>query len=204
MQTKSDPPAEHAPAIAPSPAARDCVPPRLLTPEAIARIRQQYIDGVPVATIKADNLISQATLDLCLAGTIRGQPPLPPIPRRRGRAAKPAPSDIRSRLIAKLWRTAQRQVGEIEARLRTVADATSERESDMRALAVLVKTLRELAALDDAQRETHANPAMDAEDDDPVPRDMDEFRRELARRIRAFVADQTGCSVPGDAEGDLA
>jgi hypothetical protein len=132
---------------------------------------------------------------MCLDGAIPGRPRLPPMPRRMipGRAPE---SDIRSALIAKLWRTAKRQVSEIEARLKRIAPQPSERESDMRALAVLVKTLRELTALEEAHGDARPNNATDAVDDDPIPRDIDEFRRELARRMDAFVERRTGSGVP--------
>ena len=57
------------------------------------------------------------------------------------------------------------------------------RETEMaaRALGSLTRTLRELNEL------LRQHPAK-APDDDPPPENMDDFRNELARRIRAFVA----------------
>lgn len=68
-----------------------------------------------------------------------------------------------------------------------------EQERAARALTALTRTLRELNGLSGGLPQ----PAAAAPDDDPVPRDMDEFRRELARRIRAFVADRTGMADGG-------
>lgn len=72
-------------------------------------------------------------------------------------------------------------------------------EQTARTLGVLMRTLRELTSLlAEQQKLAPAAPAPD-EDDDPVPKDIDEFRFELARRINAFIdehpaqqADETG------------
>jgi hypothetical protein len=82
-------------------------------------------------------------------------------------------------LVARLWRTAERQVRDIESRIDTRAQQPEDRERDARVLAVLVKTLRELHALDDANPK--GNAAREPESDDT--RDIDEFRRDLARKI---------------------
>jgi hypothetical protein len=50
---------------------------------------------------------------------------------------------------------------------------------------VATRALRELDVLLRAQQAAGAAPATD---DDPSPEDIDEFRRELARRIDAMVA----------------
>jgi hypothetical protein len=96
--------------------------------------------------------------------------------------------------VARIWRTAEAQVRDIEDRLRARAQPPDEREKDARTLAVLVKTLRELTALDEAEGRS------ETEDDDSGPRDIDEFRRDLARRMDAFVAERTRAGVPGDGE----
>jgi hypothetical protein len=84
-----------------------------------------------------------------------------------------------------MWRAADAQVQEIENRLLQESQEPLERERDARVLAVLAKTLRELAALDETkQLKQTAAPA----DDDAVPRDMDELRRSLARKLEALVA----------------
>jgi hypothetical protein len=95
-------------------------------------------------------------------------------------------SRSRRALVARLWRTAERQVEEIEVRLKAAGLKVAEREGNARALAVVVRTLRELAAFDQAQKTRAKESATD--DDDAVPRDMDEFRRGLSRRIDALAA----------------
>jgi hypothetical protein len=85
-------------------------------------------------------------------------------------------------------------VHDIETRIVNATQKPEERERDARALAVMVKTLRELAVLDEerAARRTEVS----ADDSEPV--DLDEFRRELARRMHAFIDQRTGGRVPRD------
>ena len=127
-------------------------------------------------------------------GPASGEPQLEPLPHRGDRAS----------LVRQMWRTAEAQVREIEERLQRARQAPDERERDARVLAVLAKTLRELAVLDQANTDAAARaapPQPDDADDDPVPRDIDEFRRELARRIHAFVASRGGAGLPGEDHG---
>ena len=51
-----------------------------------------------------------------------------------------------------MWRTAERQVEEIEDRLAVAGLELAERESNARMLAIVAKTLRELAAVDEKAR----------------------------------------------------
>jgi hypothetical protein len=159
-----------------------------LSSEKIARMRQQYVDGVPVAQILAENKVSQRVFYYWLDGGPRDPARrLPPIPRRQAprRDGKDSAA-ARRQLVARLWGAAERQMDDIEQRLKGVGQESTERERDARALAVLVKTLRELVAFD----ETHPAAATrtDSEDDDAGPRDIDEFRRELARKMDVLVA----------------
>lgn len=74
----------------------------------------------------------------------------------------------------------------------------SDAERSARTLASLARTLRELARMDGGDATlTRDMP----ENDDAIPRDLDEFRRELARRIEAFVDDEADGGVSG-AAGD--
>jgi hypothetical protein len=69
-------------------------------------------------------------------------------------------------------------------------------ERSARTLAAVARTLQEMAAI--TQPDEGAPP--DETDDDPVPRDIDEFRNELARRIHALIdARQDGGN--GSADG---
>jgi len=65
-------------------------------------------------------------------------------------------------------------------------EAAAERTAQT--LAGISRTLREIAALN---RPDEVTPPDEA-DDDPVPRDIDEFRNELARRIHALIDARCG------------
>lgn len=68
----------------------------------------------------------------------------------------------------------------------------TEAERRARTLASLARTLREVMLLRDREEKTR-------EDDDAVPRDLDELRRQLAQRLDELVADAKA-ACPGEAE----
>ncbi len=88
-------------------------------------------------------------------------------------------------LVQRLIRTTDMQVREIEARLKGELGEPDDRERDARIMAVLAKTTRELLTL---ETEGAAKKAPQA--DDEVPRDVDELRHELARRIDSLRGPQ--------------
>jgi hypothetical protein len=100
-------------------------------------------------------------------------------------------------MIARMMRAADMQVFDIEQRLARsgVEIASADREREARALAVLAKTLRDLVALDARQENDDRNPKPE---DDAPPRDLDELRRELARRIDRLRAASGGGPAGGD------
>jgi hypothetical protein len=100
--------------------------------------------------------------------------------------------------VKRLWQTAAKQVQDIQRRLDSLGVESSER--DVRALAVLVKTLRELAAFDEAN--AAAQTRTDSDDDDYGPRDINDFRRELARKMDAIVSRRTA-RADRDGEGGM-
>jgi hypothetical protein len=111
--------------------------------------------------------------------------------------------DSRAALYARVYRAAAAQIDTVERVQKTLQPthpAPSERTA--RILAALNKTLLEIAAL--TKPDQGAPP--DEADDDSVPRDIDECRRELARRIRGFVDARRNraaglCGEPGDSLG---
>lgn len=120
------------------------------TREQIERARAMYGEGFTVARILAATDMALGTLYGWLDGgpAENGAPLLPPIPRRRAVAGKrraPLAAD-RVSVAARLWRTAERQARDIEERLARPGAASPERERDVRMLALLVRTLRELSA----------------------------------------------------------
>lgn len=175
------------------------VPQNSVAPQTVARLRQDYLDGLPLASILARHEVSTGTLYYWLDGgpIVDGERRLPPVPRRRevlARRVKRLRGD-RESLVARLWRTAERQVHEIETRLGAAGQPATDRERDARALAVLVRTLRELAAFDDARPRDICD-----EDEDDGPRDIDEFRRELARKMDEVIRARSHGRLPGQPE----
>jgi hypothetical protein len=166
------------------------------TPDRVALARRLYLEGVPVRTILATTGIpSLGTLYRCVQGAFpdgTGVAPAP-LPRRRADVRIRGRAGSRAALVARMWRAAERQVEEIEQRLTATGLQVAERESNARTLAIVVKTMRELAAFD--EKAARGKEAKQDDDDDPVPADIDEFRRELARRMDALVASRTGAGV---------
>jgi len=164
-----------------------------LSKDDIVAMRREYAEGVPVEQTLAKFKVAKKTFYRWVDGGPKSGPGhLPPLPRRgcgpRRRATVLTP-DIRRRLVDRLWRTASRQVREIEDRLaerdRVGGDAgeATEPERDARVLAVLAKTLRELVALDQAKVDAAHHKDASRDDDDAAPYDLDVLRRELARRV---------------------
>ena len=73
-----------------------------------------------------------------------------------------------------------------------------ETESRARVLASLARTLKEVMRLREQER---GDDKAKAADDDAVPRDLDEFRRELSRRLEGLVADAAPFPAGGDEPG---
>lgn len=121
------------------------------------------------------------------------EPPHQPPSKARANAATPS----RRQVIARLWRSAERQVAEIEQRMTRLDDDQQALEREAKTLAIIAKTVRDLVAIDSEaailsrSRLKGASPSHgktvswgEAGDDraDAV-RDIDSFRAELARRL---------------------
>jgi len=176
-------------------------------PATAALARRLYAEGLPLAEIRARTGLSTGAAyrwidrEVAADGTVT----LNPLGRRATRAVcAPTGETPRARLLGRLWRAAERQVAEIEARMhhaeaaggegpRPAADA----EKDARALALIARTLRELVATEDAgaPRGPAAKPAK--AEDEPI-RDLDEFRRELARRLERLREASDGGETAAD------
>jgi hypothetical protein len=171
--------------------------PRAFPPETIDRARALYEDrSVPLARILAETGLRAGDLYWLVDGAGGA---LRPLPRRTGATGRRrALSGDRSEVVKRIWRTAERQVRDIEERvLRNHEQPPDERANDARTLAVLIKALAGLAALDDPKDK----PPDNTPNDDDGPRDIDEFRRELARKMDAFIAARTGPGV-SDVSGE--
>jgi hypothetical protein len=175
------------------------------TPDVVALVRRRYQERVTVKAICAETGLKN--LDhfyRCLAGLYPDGSglKLTPIPQRRAGTRVRHRSGSRVALVARMWRTAERQVEEIEARLAVAGIELAERESNARTLAVVAKTLRELSAVDEgAAARRKEKPKDDDDDTDTVPRNVDDLRRELARKMGALIerAENRGAGGSGRA-----
>ncbi|HMJ29504.1 MAG TPA: hypothetical protein VK512_12380 [Xanthobacteraceae bacterium] len=157
------------------------------TREQIERSRDMYVNGFTVSRILATCDMALGTLYYWLGGGPReeGSPLYPPIPRRRqvvGKRRRPLQTS-RVSLAARLWRTAEGQVRDIEERLSRPSGSPVERERDVRMLGILVRTMRDLSLFDPGA----PGEATPVEHDDDTPEDIEEFRKKLALRIRCLV-----------------
>jgi len=94
-------------------------------------------------------------------------------------------------IVPRLQSAVARVLPAIEATIARLAAGPHhprEMEQAGRALGALTRTLRELNAL----LSEHNGRAGTAAEDDDTPEDIDAYRDELARRIRAFVASRSG------------
>jgi hypothetical protein len=108
-----------------------------------------------------------------------------------GEIAQYPPIDRVAR-VARLERIVERQIDVIETLMAKMGAALpDDPERATRSLAVLHRTLQELL------RQEPPGPTEGADDDDSVPCDLDELRRELSRRLAAIVARRAD-RVPGE------
>lgn len=159
------------------------------TREQIERARQMYREGFTVSRIIAACDMSLGTLYYWLnGGPLEAEGPLyPALPRRRvilGKRRRLMPAD-RTSLAARLLRTTERQVRDIEERLARGVASGPERERDVRMLTALVRAMRDLDAFTGLG---HGGDAAPGEPDDDTPRNVDELRAELARRVEILRA----------------
>lgn len=158
-----------------------------LAPEIVAAVRARYEAGVPLAAIRAEFGINNEPLYACLrAATGPDGESLPPVSLRRpnirrGVRGPRRPLD-RKAVVAQLWLTAARHIRDIDARLTRLRGEAP--PADTRALATLVRALRELARFEQDGAGAKQNA-------DGAPRDVEEFRRELVRKMDALVAGRT-------------
>ena len=163
--------------------------PQNVPPETVALLRRRYAEGATVAVLKAESGITSLwTIYRCLDGQYDDGSglPLAPLPRRR--VSRHA---TRAELVKRLWSNAEAQVAQIEARMKQSGQTPDDSERDARALAILIRMLRELSAFDEAKRGKDKQQQKPA-NDETVPRDVAELRRELARKMEELLADEPG------------
>ncbi|MGZ8390142.1 MAG: hypothetical protein ACXWVL_06040 [Rhodoplanes sp.] len=92
----------------------------------------------------------------------------------------------------RVQRVVERELDAIDSVLSVLGVADSaDAERSARTLASLARALTEVMRL------TVPEQTPDPDEDDALPRDLDEFRRELARRIEALAA-EAEAAAPGD------
>jgi hypothetical protein len=173
-------------------------------PAMVALARRLYVEEVAVAAIMAQTGIkSTKVLYRCLDGHhddgSGGELPLRALPRRCNGLATVRSASKRGALVARIFHNAQEQVQKIEARVAESDLAPFVTERDVRSLAVLVRTLRELSELAEMRGPGKQN-KQEPENDPPPVRDLDELRRELARRMQALIDARTRDGVSGGPE----
>jgi hypothetical protein len=100
----------------------------------------------------------------------------------------PRAGNDRVALIERLQKAIEKQIDVVEA-ITSGGQTPGEAERTTRMFASLSRTLREMTRLD-------APPPALPEPEDDMPRDLDELRRELSRKLAALVAGRAG-AVPG-------
>jgi len=162
-------------------------------PQIALRARQRYVDGEPVEAILLATKLSLKQFYHWLDGAPQpdGTALLPPIPRRHVfRKRSPTTAREREKLIARIMRAAERQVQAIEERCEAAGIEPTERDSEARALAVLARTMRELTELDEVNCRRKATDQSRPPNDEPIPRNIDELRESLLRKLEALVAEE--------------
>jgi hypothetical protein len=171
-------------------------------PQTALLARRMYAERKPVRAILAETGLSHDQLYRALDGLPQpdGGSLLPPIPRRRTIVRKTSRAATRVALVARLMRAAELQVHGLEQQLAKAGYVPGESERNSRATALLARTMRELAAIDERDASRKAPNKSGESNDDTIPLDIDELRRSLARKLDALVAEQQG-AVPGVADG---
>lgn len=114
-----------------------------------------------------------------------------------------APSDhaARTALVARIQGAVEREIAAVEAILTTLGceagtpAAPDEAERAARTLASLARTLSELTRIECAASEARNAPAADAQEE--LPRDLDELRSALSRKLESFIAGRHP-ALPGE------
>ena len=103
-------------------------------------------------------------------------------PRKQAGEAPQSPAE-RMALVERIQAVAEREIAAVEQIIAIIGPVDkNETEGAARTLASLARTLRELQQLDVPP----SNPQ--SADDRPIPRDLDELRRSLARKLAALAA----------------
>ena len=193
-------------------------PSRVSDLEAVADARRRYeIEGEHRDVIAAETGLSRRVIDArALEENWRRRRRSKPAPKASAppsarkvaaptasappEAARPAaPEPTRADLAVSITQAVERELAAIDAvlarlgtsRLGADEEGAGEAERTARTLASLARALKELKQLDARRTEPSGLQC------DDMPRDIDEFRRELARRMDALVASRADARLPG-------
>jgi hypothetical protein len=172
-------------------------PPKGIAPLAALMMQSQQIPATEIVAQAASPpevaAGEPAASDPASADTMANAPPV------ADPATEPAPAaaaDERSAMVERLWRAASGELAAVErmrAQLGTQPQSPVDAERTARTLESLMRIAKEVDRL------RGVNAVSAADDDDDLPRDLDEFRHALARRIHAFLDSRRdgGVSQPG-------
>ena len=180
-------------------------------PETVAYARRRYRENAIVDDILGETGLSLGVLYRCIDGLYDDGSGLPaqPLPRRNPcRSRRPALGRLRATMADRLWRTGESYVKALEERLARADLSEGAREGDARVFAIMVRAMREL--IETGASAPPPQPiaavkadAAKAEDDDPVPDDVEEFRRQLAERIAKLAAADAAANAEAEAEARM-
>ena len=106
------------------------------------------------------------------------------------RLGDPNPADPESSLVERVSNAIERELSKIETIIgvsHVPPVLRTEAESRARVLAALARTLKEVMRLREQERDANEEKTRAA--DDAIPRDLDELRSELARRLEILVGE---------------
>ncbi len=144
--------------------------------------------------------------------TMRGSPIVSTGKRRRKRGASAsrlaaiaqASPDRRRALVGRAWALAEAQMADLERRMRRLKTGAAPSvlgEREARAMASLVRALKELAVLDGlgGTRTPDGADQDDSETASGFPRDVDQLKSELARHLEGLRRERAGKAAARDA-----
>jgi len=170
---------------------------RRLSPTEWAAVRRDYeCTGKTLAEISADHHV-------CVSAMSKRSRREGWTPRNRPRGAAEQ-GTLADQVQQQLRQAIERELAAIDtilAELGAGEGPSPAAERTARTLASLTRTLKEVNRLHDAAANTGIAKAAADNDDDDMPRDIDEFRRELTRRIDAFVASRTDAGIRDAGDG---
>lgn len=193
---------------------------RVFAPERIAEAKRLYENsGTPAGDIAAMLGICRSTLthranewkwnkrahagtavDLVrmVRGAVAAQ--LTDTPAAGAAGAHAVSPEQRAALAQRIQAVVEREMAVVEQIVAIIGPSDkSEAEQSVRMLAGISRTLREIAALN--QPDNEMAPDGSDDDDDDFPRDIDQFRREIARRLQGLVDTEQRREGEGACEG---